>query len=93
VHQAERGRVNLQRRTERDGRFDPPPHERLVGDALAVDQHAQRDLRSIAEQRRPQHLAARAADLDDVAGGGARIGDVSAVDPRVATAQPFFAPR
>ena len=93
VHEAVRRRVDRQRLAKRDRRLDPPPHQRVVGRLLAVRQHPQRDLRSIAEERGPEQLTARAPHVHEIAARGAHVGDVGAIDPRVAAAETLLAAR
>jgi hypothetical protein len=93
VHEAVGRRVDRQRGAKRDRHLDPLAHQRGVGRLLAVRQHPQRDLRSIAEERGADDLAARAPHQDDIAAVGAHVGDVGAIDPRVAAAKTLLAAR
>jgi hypothetical protein len=96
VHEAKRGRVDVQRLAEADRRREPRAPERLVDRRAArgggVRDHADRDLRLIAEQRVAEHPVARAAHLDDRARFRVdHVGNVGAVDPRMPAADPIFA--
>ena len=83
----------FKRRPERQRGGDAVANQRFAGDRLSVGQHAQRDLRSIAEHRRPECPSTRVPDLDDVARRGVRIGDIGAINPRMAAAEPLLATR
>ena len=88
------GRVDFERRAKPDGRVEAPAHERFVGNVIAVRQHPQRNLGSIAEQRAAERTAAApAAHLHDVAARRLHVGDIGAINPRMAAVQTLFTAR
>jgi hypothetical protein len=68
VHQAVRRRVDVEFRAICDRLLEPRTPERLVYGALIAGDHADRDFRSIAEERGAEHASAPVGHLDDVTG-------------------------
>ena len=98
VHEAEGGGVDLQRVAEPDRRVEPRAPEGVVDRRLirrnCAGDHADRDLRLIAEERVAEEAVARPAHLDDRAGLGIDdVGDVGSIDPGMSAADPIFAAR
>ena len=91
VDDAVRGGVNRQRLPEGERVFDPLSDQRVVCRLLGARQHAERDLRFVAVEGRPERPPAAQA-LHDHAVAGLRPGglDVTAVDPRMARSKAFF---
>ncbi len=83
VNQPIRGRIDAERAPERQRGVDPAFQQLVVGRLLAVRQHADGDLRSIAIQRVSENAAARRANHDAVAARRLDVGHVGAVDPRM----------
>jgi hypothetical protein len=93
VRQAKGGCVERQRRAERERPFEPGAHERRHIGRLADSQHADRDLRAVAEERGADGPGPRPDDLHHVAAGGVPAGDVGAIDPGMAGADALLAAR
>jgi hypothetical protein len=83
--------VERQRRAERNRPFEPGPEQSAHVCQLPEGQHADGDLRPVAEERGAERTSARTDHLDDVAARGVDSGDVGAIDPRVAAADALLA--
>src|SRR4030095_16502407 len=64
---------------------------RWVAGRVADRQHADRNLRLIAEESVADSATSRADHFDDVAGRGSNVHDIGAIDPRMAAADTLFA--
>ena len=93
MHEPVRGGVDRERLAKGERRLDARANQRLVGRLLAVRQHADGDLRAIAEERLAERAPARTADEHPIAGRRAHVGHVGAVDPRMTAAKTLFAAR
>jgi len=93
VHQAVGGGIERERFAVRDGVLEARAHQRLVRGDVAVRQHADRDLRSIAEERVADRLSPRTDHLHDVAGRRVHVHDIRAIDPRMPAAYTLLAAR
>ena len=67
VHDSESGRVQIQRCAKAQRVLKSRTKQRDVGDDLSACEHAQRNLRTVAEERIADRAAARADDVNDIA--------------------------
>jgi hypothetical protein len=93
VHEAIGGGIQREGGAEGDGLLQSRPDQRLARHGLADGQHAQRDLRSVAEEGGANRAVARADDLHDVAGAGRDTHDVGTIDPGMTAANTLLAAR
>ena len=93
VHETPGRAVDGERLAEPQRGIEAGAPKRLVHGTVVVGQHAQGDLRLIAEERVPQHAIAGAAYAHHGAPRHAVGGDVRPVDPRMPVAQTRFAAR
>ncbi len=87
------GRVDLQRRSKAYRRFQATAEQSLVGWRLAIGQHPDRNLRSIAVQGRTEKLAAAISNDDNVSRFRRSVNDVGTINPRMAAPQAVFSSR
>ena len=85
--------IDRQRRAETNRRLQTTANERVVGHAVAVREHADGDLRSIAVERLPERPTSGSAHDDDVARAGACLRDIRAIDPRMTAPKAILASR
>ena len=90
VHEPIGIRVNRQSVAEGDGALNPGAQQRQAGCRLAVGQHPDRNLRSIAEQRAAERAIPRSEHPDDLAALRLHVDDISAVDPGVPASHPLL---
>src|SRR5687767_3312155 len=93
MHESVGRRVELQRLSELNRALQTRPQQPLARGLLAKRQHADRNLRAIAEQRLSDRSLARADHLDDVATVGIDIDHVSAINPRMSAAHSLLSTR
>jgi hypothetical protein len=93
VDEAPRGRVELQRFAKSNRVLQPRADERVISDHIARREHADRDLRAVAEEGRAERPPARSEHAYDVATVRLDLHDVRPIDPRMTAANPLFAAR
>jgi hypothetical protein len=81
VHQAIGIGIETKRPPEGSRTRDPLPDERSVRHTVADDEHPQRNLGAVAEERRTDVPPTGCHDPHDVTADSLHIDDVSAVDP------------
>ena len=85
--------LDLERPSKGDRRFDAACDQGDIRRLLAFREHTERDLRRVAVERAADDAPAGILDDDDVARGGACVGDVGAINPRMAAAESVLSAR
>jgi hypothetical protein len=92
VHDSESGRVQIQGCAKAQRVLKARTKQREVGDDLAACEHAQRNLRAVAEECIADRAAARADNVNNLAAFCLHLYDVRGVHPRMsATDAPLAA--
>ena len=93
MHQTVGAGIDAKRESKRNCALQPGANERESDLALALAQHPQRDLGTVAEQRMAEDSVPRSDDRDNLTALRVRLHDIRAVDPRMAAAYSLFAAR
>jgi hypothetical protein len=91
MHETEGRRLELQRRAVGDGCLEAGADQRFVGNRIAARQHADGDLRAIAEERVADRPLTWSDHLHDGATGRIHVDDIATIDPGMPAADPLFA--